>query len=58
MFEARFVDGLSDREVRALFDKARDADYEALAVDAGGWRRRLPRSRRCGARAAAKCEPK
>ena len=26
--EARLVDGLSDREVRALFDAARDADYE------------------------------
>lgn len=34
VFEARFIDGLTDQEVRALFDKARDADYEALAVDA------------------------
>ncbi|WP_454019632.1 chromate resistance protein ChrB domain-containing protein [Azospirillum sp. Marseille-Q6669] len=34
VFEARFVDGLTDPEVRALFDKARDADYEALAADA------------------------
>ncbi|PWC35029.1 ChrB protein [Azospirillum sp. TSO22-1] len=34
VFEARFIDGLTDREVRALFDKARDADYEALAADA------------------------
>ncbi|WP_448192645.1 chromate resistance protein ChrB domain-containing protein [Azospirillum sp. sgz301742] len=34
VFEARFIDGLSDREVRALFDKARDADYEALAAEA------------------------
>ncbi len=34
VFEARFVDGLTDPEVRALFDKARDADYEALAVEA------------------------
>src|SRR5215208_2918888 len=34
VFEARFVDGLTDQEVRALFDKARDADYEALAADA------------------------
>ena len=29
--EARFVDGLSDQEVRALFDAARDADYDELA---------------------------
>lgn len=34
VFEARFVDGLTDQEVRALFDRARDADYEALAADA------------------------
>ena len=26
--EARLIDGLSDEEVRALFDRARDADYE------------------------------
>lgn len=29
--EARFVDGLSDREIEALFGQARDADYHALA---------------------------
>ena len=29
--EARFIDGLSDAEVRALFDAARDKDYAALA---------------------------
>src|SRR3954452_208599 len=29
--EARMVDGLADREVRALFDRARDADYGELA---------------------------
>src|SRR3982075_869975 len=28
--EARLVDGLSDQEVRALFDQARDADYEEV----------------------------
>jgi hypothetical protein len=33
LFEARLVDGLTDQEVRALFDHARDADYEALAVE-------------------------
>src|SRR5215211_3758963 len=31
--EARLVDGLTDQEVRALFDRARDADYEALATE-------------------------
>ena len=32
--EARLVDGLSDQEVRALFNAARDEDYEALAKEA------------------------
>lgn len=32
--EARLIDGLSDHEVRALFNAARDGDYEALANDA------------------------
>ena len=31
--EARFVDGLSDREIEALFGQARDADYHALAEE-------------------------
>jgi hypothetical protein len=32
--EARLIDGLlSDQEVRALFDQARDADYEKVAKD-------------------------
>jgi hypothetical protein len=33
--EARFIDGLSDQQVRALFDAGRDADYDALAKEAG-----------------------
>src|SRR5215475_10254207 len=32
--EARLIDGLSDEEVRALFDQARDADYAQVAKDA------------------------
>jgi hypothetical protein len=32
--EARFVEGLSDRQMRALFDAARDADYEAIRKEA------------------------
>jgi hypothetical protein len=32
--EARFVDGLSDREIRELFRQARDADYHMLADEA------------------------
>jgi hypothetical protein len=32
--ETRLIDGLSDDEVRKLFDQARDADYEKIAKDA------------------------
>src|SRR3954454_17544393 len=32
--EARMIDGLTDREVRAMFDRARDADYAELARQA------------------------
>src|SRR5882757_2969321 len=31
--EARLIDGLSDDEVRKLFDQARDADYEEIAKE-------------------------
>src|SRR2546423_6921246 len=31
--EARLIDGLSDEQVRKLFDQARDADYEEIAQD-------------------------
>ena len=32
--EARLIDGLTDQEVQALFDPARDADYHAVAKEA------------------------
>ncbi|MEA2770209.1 MAG: hypothetical protein QOD93_3171 [Acetobacteraceae bacterium] len=32
--EARLIDGLSDQEVRALFNAARDEDYETVAKEA------------------------
>jgi hypothetical protein len=31
--EARLIEGLTDQEVRALFDRARDEDYEELAKE-------------------------
>jgi hypothetical protein len=31
--EARLIDGLTDQEVRALFDRARNADYDKLAEE-------------------------
>jgi hypothetical protein len=50
--EARLIDGLSDEEVRALFDGARDADYEDVAKDA----RALAKALRPNAKAAAIAE--
>src|SRR4029077_18990881 len=32
--ETRLIDGLTDEDVRKLFDQARDADYEEIAKDA------------------------
>jgi len=32
--EARLIDGLSDQEIRTLFDRARDADYAQVVKDA------------------------
>ena len=32
--EARLIDGLSDQEIRALFDRARDVDYAQVSKDA------------------------
>ena len=32
--EARLIDGLSDAQTRAMFDAARNADYEEIAADA------------------------
>src|SRR5947199_4899244 len=41
--EARLIDGLSDEEVRALFDRARDADYAQVAKEAQGIAKTLRR---------------
>ena len=41
--EARLIDGLSDEEVRTLFDRARDADYSELAKEAQGLAKSLRR---------------
>src|SRR3954464_14220412 len=43
--EARFVEGLSDEDIEALFHAARNADYEALAEEARGVQKALPRRR-------------
>src|SRR5947209_5300804 len=47
--EARLIDGLSDQEIRTLFDRARDADYAQVVKDA----RALAKSLRPNAKADA-----
>ena len=42
LVEAAFIDGLSDREVEALFHKARDADYAALAKQLRALAKQVP----------------
>src|SRR5271166_6737206 len=39
--EARLIDGLSDAQARALFDTARDEDYETVAKEAQALSARL-----------------
>jgi hypothetical protein len=51
--QARFVEGLSDAAVEALFNAAREADYEALVKDARRLRGSLPRARKQGSREQA-----
>jgi hypothetical protein len=43
--EARLVDGLSDQEVRAKFDAARDADYDEIAKEARALAKELGKSK-------------
>jgi len=44
--EARFVEGLSDAEVEALFNSAREADYLELASEARRLPSQLPRGKK------------
>src|SRR3569832_1694023 len=43
--EARAIEGLSDDQLEGLFHDARNADYEALAVEARAVQKALPRRR-------------
>src|SRR5262245_32769180 len=54
--EARLIDGLSDEEVRSLFDQARDADYMEVTKEARALARALGRSAKSGAIAEARTQ--
>src|SRR5262245_45644093 len=42
IWEARIIDGLSDAEVRALFNAARDGDYAEIAAEARALEAAIP----------------
>ena len=46
--EARLVEGMTDAEVRVMFDRARDAEYEALAEEARQFAAELDEAARSG----------
>jgi hypothetical protein len=50
--EARLIDGLSDQEIRTLFERARDADYAQMVKDARGLTKSLRPNAKTSARAA------
>ena len=52
--EARLVDGLSDQEVRALFNTARETDYDAVAKSARALKETLTGDLKAAVRADAK----
>ena len=54
--EARFVEGLTDKQVESLFHQARNADYEAIAEDARRLTNEVPRSRKAAADQRARVE--
>src|SRR5262249_46153390 len=54
--EARLIDGLTDQEVRSLFDSARDADYEELAKEARPLMKRLAKAASSETLAEAKAQ--
>src|SRR5260370_40040532 len=43
LVEARFVEGLSDEQVKEMFRAARDAEYQEIATEARELARRVPR---------------
>ena len=56
IWDARLVDGLTDGEVRTLFDTARDADYAAIAQEVRALAKRLSGKASAGARAEVKAQ--
>src|SRR4029079_8865031 len=56
--EANLVDGLKDEQVEAIFQAARQKDYEELAAELHDLVREVPRKRRGATCARARAAPK
>jgi hypothetical protein len=54
--EARLIDGLSDQEIRTLFERARDADYAQVVKDARVLTKSLRPNAKTSARADARAQ--
>jgi len=54
--EARLIDGLSDEEIRTLFERARDADYAQVVKDARAVTKSLRPNAKTSARADARTQ--
>src|SRR5882724_7895328 len=57
LVEARFVEGLSDEQVKEMFRAARDAEYQEIAGEARELARRLPRKAELTEEKRAELEP-
>jgi hypothetical protein len=57
LVEARFVEGLSDEQVKEMFRAARDAEYQEVATEARELARRLPRKAEPAEEKRAELEP-
>jgi hypothetical protein len=54
--EARLVEGVTDAQLRALFDQARDADYRSVAQEAAASVRQLSGKRRANAHVLSRAQ--
>ena len=57
LIEARFIEGLSDEEVKEMFRAARDADYHEIAAEARELVRHLPKKGALSEEKRAEIEP-
>jgi hypothetical protein len=57
LVEARFIEGLSDEQVKEMFRSARDAEYQEIAAEARELARQLPRKGELSEEKRAELDP-